>query len=253
MVTNAALLAAAVSLVMAGGCSSDSTANLLDLSRTIDGSSLPLGQGNIRSWVRLGRGGSVTAIGVTFGEAALAGLPAVSKEYLLTLPAEAASTPFKEIAVNWQANGHPPPGIFDKPHFDFHFYMMDENGRNAVVPSNAATIQQAPAPELVPKDYVADPYFVPRSGVHYTDPTTPEFHGQPFTQDFIYGFAFAKMAFVEPMVTTAYLATKPQFSAALKLPQSYSPTGLYYPTSYAITYDGSKQEYTVSLEGMTIR
>src|ERR1044072_4966536 len=43
---------------------------------TFVGESRPLGNGTVRSWVTLDRNGDPTAVGVTFSEAALSGLPA---------------------------------------------------------------------------------------------------------------------------------------------------------------------------------
>ena len=39
----------------------------------------------------------------------------------------------------------------------------------------------------------------------------------------------------------------------LKLPKSYERRGTYYPTRYSVRYDAAAKEYTVALEGMTLR
>ena len=31
--------------------------------------------------------------------------------------------PLKWALLNWNPHGHIPPGIYDRPHFDVHFYM----------------------------------------------------------------------------------------------------------------------------------
>jgi len=54
------------------------------------------------------------------------------------------------------------------------------------------------------------------------------------------------------MITRAYLLTKPNVTEPLKLPARYLRPG-YYPTQYSVKYDAEKKEYTVALEGMTLR
>ena len=43
------------------------------------------------------------------------------------MPALAASAradiPFKWVLLNWTPHGHIPPGVYDTPHFDVHFYL----------------------------------------------------------------------------------------------------------------------------------
>jgi hypothetical protein len=58
--------------------------------------------------------------------------------------------------------------------------------------------------------------------------------------------------FVEPMVTKAFLETKPNITIPLKQPAAFPKRG-YYPTSYSMKYDATRQEYTVSLDGLTLR
>jgi len=89
-------------------------------------------------------------------------------------------------------------------------------------------------------------------GAHWIDPTSPEFNNQSFTKTFIYGFYDGKMVFVEPMVTKAFIETKPNTTDIIKVPAKYPEKG-YYPTRYRVTYDENAKEYTVSIEGMTLR
>ncbi len=42
----------------------------------------------------------------------------------LTLPPEAAGTGFRVLQFDWNPHGHEPLGIYDLPHFDFHFYYI---------------------------------------------------------------------------------------------------------------------------------
>ncbi|HYY57524.1 MAG TPA: DUF5602 domain-containing protein, partial [Pyrinomonadaceae bacterium] len=105
---------------------------------TFVGTSRPFGGGSVRSWVTLDKDGNPTAIGLTFTEAALSGLPQnlpagqEGVEYVLALPPEAASTAFDHIGINWNPHGHPPAGIYDTGHFDFHFYTISPEERSRI-------------------------------------------------------------------------------------------------------------------------
>jgi len=54
------------------------------------------------------------------------------------------------------------------------------------------------------------------------------------------------------MFTLAFLKSKPQMVMPFPQPAVY-PAGKYYPTTYRISYDEKRQEYTVALEGMVKR
>ncbi len=225
-------------------------------SGTFVGETKPLGNGMVRSWVTLDNDGKPLAIGVTFTEAALSGLPATlpTTEYQLALPKQASDMPFKYIVVNWNPKGHVPPGVYDAPHFDFHFYMISPEVRYAITATgdDLVKVEKKPAQEFIPAGYVPAPGGEPRMGAHWIDPASPEFNNQSFTKTFIYGFYDGNMSFLEPMVTVAYLGTKPNFSGDIKLPEKYL-TSAYYPTRYSVKYDAASKEYTVALEGMMLR
>ncbi len=235
--------------LIAAGC-------VANKSGTFVGETKPLGDGMVRSWVTLDNDGKPLAIGVTFIETALSGLPTTlpTTEYQLALPQQASAMPFKHIVVNWNPQGHVPPGVYDVPHFDFHFYMISPEERYVITATgdDLVKVEKKPAPEFIPAGYVPTPGGEPRMGAHWIDPTSPEFNNKSFTRTFIYGFYDGKMAFLEPMVTVAYLGTKPNFSDAIKLPEKYLASA-YYPTRYSVRYDATAKEYTVSLEGMVLR
>lgn len=50
----------------------------------------------------------------------------------------------------------------------------------------------------------------------------------------------------------AFLETKPEITKELKLPECY-PTSAYHPTNYSISYNDTGKEYTLALEGLTLR
>ena len=165
---------------------------------------------------------------------ALEGLPAPSKEqpeweYVLPMPETGPRTGYDHVALDWNPAGHPPEGIYTVPHFDFHFYAVSRAEQEGVSFSGTAGAEAAKVADsaLLPKGYVVPPdTAVAKMGVHGVDPASPEFHGKPFTRTFIYGYYKGRLTFVEPMVTLAYLLSKPDVTAAVKVPSAYSYPGL---------------------------
>jgi hypothetical protein len=230
--------------------------------KTVDGEAKRLGNGVVWSWVEYGSEGTPVAIGVTLTETALSGLPESPPsdihfwDYELSLPKQAQVPPFDHIAVDWNPVGHIPPGVYDVPHFDFHFYMITSNERSRITVKKEDMAKHArkPAARYIPAGYILpDGTQEPRMGSHWVDPEGPEFHGQPFTKTFIYGSYNGKVVFYEPMVSLAHLKEhRTNSTETIKLPASYEKPG-YYPVAYSIKYDAARREYTVSLDGLTRR
>ncbi|HEX8141605.1 MAG TPA: DUF5602 domain-containing protein [Pyrinomonadaceae bacterium] len=228
---------------------------------TYFGEARPLGNGIIRSWVKLDKDGKPTAIGLTFTEAALAGLPQAMREgmeeteVVLALPPEAGATAFNHIGVNWNPKGHEPAKVYDLAHFDFHFYMISPEARNRITAQgdDRAKARRQPPQEYIPAGYIYAPDSeVPRMGGHWANPQSNEFQGQPFTRTFLYGNYDGQIIFMEPMITKAFLETRASVTEILKQPARYARPG-YYPTSYSVKYDPATKQYTVALEGLTLR
>lgn len=225
------------------------------------GDVIPFGNGTARSWVELDADGTPVSVGITLTEAAMGGLPADVTpgliwmvEYILEFP-DIAGLPFDHVGVNWNPKGHPPPGIYSPPHFDFHFYTINRAARERITARGVdlERCSRAPATGLLPAAYVFAPDSEePGMGGHWIDPASHEFHGQPFTTTFIYGTYDGNVIFWEPMITLAYLESRPTESMPIKVPEAYAEPG-YYPTSYTVRFDEARREYVVSLDGLTAR
>jgi hypothetical protein len=243
-------------------CQSGETAADQKPGKTVYGEPKPLGNGTVRSWVRLDQSGKPSAIGLTMTEAALTGLPTelptegeMWYEYSLALPQSAPVAPFKHIGLNWNPKGHPPQHIYDTGHFDFHFYMISEKERLAITAQgeDLKVCRKQPAPEFVPASYFYGPDSEhPRMGAHWIDKEAHEFHGHQFTATLIYGSYDGRVIFIEPMITKAYLESKPCLTQSIKQPAKYQQSG-FYPTNYSARYDAVRKEYSVALEGLTER
>ncbi|MFL5741006.1 MAG: hypothetical protein ACJ75B_12365 [Flavisolibacter sp.] len=155
-----------------------------------------------------------------------------------------ATTPFQTIMLNWNQNGHEPAGVYDRPHFDFHFYTTTSTEVMAYT-DPVKMDQNIPSASYVPANYVAGPG-VPMMGKHWIDVNTPELHGQPFTQTLLYGSYDSKTVFVEPMITLEFLKTTSNFERDIPQPAKFQKAG-YYPTKLNIVkHDGVTE---IRLEG----
>lgn len=228
------------------------------------GDPVKLGNGTARTFI-VTEGDHPTEIGITLTEAALTGLPGHNEvgafqmpdghsmyEYVLPLPA-GNPTPFKQVVLNWNPGGHEPKGVYDTPHFDFHFYTIDAALRSTIDPRDSTFMRKAelkPAAEFIPEGYAyAEGTLVPGMGVHWIDPKSPEFNGIPFTRTFIFGAWDGKLTFAEPMITKAYLESKPDSTFPVPRAKTYDGPG-YHPTNYRVRWDGDRREYRVSLGGL---
>ena len=156
---------------------------------------------------------------------------------MISLPfhPKAAATPFQHVGLDWNPQGHEPAGIYDKPHFDFHFYMMSEADRMAIpdYATAAAKFDNHPGAGYMPATYVPTPGGVPQMGAHWIDVTTPELNGQPFTQTFLYGSYDGKVTFFEPMITEVFISGHTSFERAIPQAAKFQQDG-YYPTKERI-------------------
>jgi len=225
---------------------------------TYNGPQQAIGGGSGYAFITLDANGIPTAIGLRMSEETLMGLPseppnnAEGWEYVLSLPREAAIAGYNHIGIDWNPKGHVPPGVYDVPHFDFHFYLisLEQRERIKAVGDDLARTHRAPAPEFMPEGYILpEGTEVPRMGAHAIDPSSPEFNKLPFTKTFIYGFYDGQMVFLEPMIAKAFLETKPSVTDRIKLPKSYS-THASYPTAYSVKYNAIQREYEISLESL---
>ncbi|MEW6208015.1 MAG: DUF5602 domain-containing protein [Acidobacteriota bacterium] len=229
--------------------------------RAFAGEPVSMGNGTARSWVTVDKEGKPVAVGATFTESSLSGLPQkltpglIWVEHILPLPADAPPLPFDHIGLNWNPRGHDPEGVYNVPHFDFHFYMISPGERDKITTrgDDLARCRKPLPEEFVPEGYIYAPASEePGMGAHWVEPGSHEFHGAAFTHTFIYGSYDGRMIFLEPMIARSFLETRPNITVPIKLPRKYQKPG-YYPARYSVSYKTETKEYTVALEGLTYR
>jgi hypothetical protein len=229
------------------------------------GTPVKVGNGRARAYTLLdARSGTPLEIGVALDSLAMHGLPAPAgggnahgdmHEYQLELPARAPA-PYKFVELDWNPAGHGEPYL--EAHFDVHFYTISLAERNAIVPSDpawAAKAAKLPAPEFrrtgfacpctllgIPPEQMA----VPRMGMHWIDPSSPEFNGKPFTATFIEGVWDGRSIFQEPMVTRSFIMATADATIDLPALKRAQVPG-YYPGAYRVSYDAQAKEYRIAL------
>lgn len=242
-------LVAALSVMMFTACSDDDGPAQPAQPVTHDGQSKALGEGQVTAYERVDADGNLLAVGVRFTEGTLAGLPDDDTQVALELPKMVANSPFDHVGFDWTRHGHFPEPIYGTPHFDIHFYVVDQQTLATVEPGPDAVW---PDPQYLPQDYVSTMDAVPYMGTHYLDTLAAELHGAPFDKTHIYGFYRGDLFFFEPMITKAYFETKPNVTVDIKQPAAFSPSGKVYPRQYTISYDADRKEYAVELTSMQL-
>lgn len=235
---------------------------------------IKLGEGRARSYVVLNKGVPLE-VGIALDERALDGLrapmhhePSEGGEahahedfdaYAVPMPAQ-NPTPYKFIELDWNPAGHPPEGVYNLPHFDFHFYKISVEQRDAILPSDplfTVKSENAPAPQFIPPFYIAPAMVaVPRMGVHWIDVRSPEVQPPPnnkkFTTTFLTGTYDGAVIFQEPMITREFILSRPNVEIPLPVAAKVAPAG-YYPSAYRITYDAQAKEHRIGLTNLTWR
>jgi hypothetical protein len=273
---------AAVLGALSLGCSTQRAARVLGMPAS-------LGNGTVASYAEFNNAGAPKVIGVVFSAGALDALPTVPSdghrcfdanndgvidlatecsawhERVLPIPSEASrrqDVPFKWALLNWNPRGHIPPGVFDTPHFDVHFYIEPiENifaiQRGPCGLEMARCDQFALARKPLPGNYLPPTFrdlglVSPAMGNHLADPTDHVFHGEKFKRHWIYGAYDGRVIFYEEMVDRGYMLSKPDACFPIPSPDAVGLTG-YYPTRSCVRYVAGKDEYTVSIEDFVLR
>jgi hypothetical protein len=284
----AALVSAAGAVAVSGASGASGASGTAAASRaachaacTEFGAPVRLGDGTARTYVR-SKNGVPREIGVVIDFAATDSMPfwppsdggrcydvdgdgrvdqlteCAGGYYLPLLMPPNVPAPYRWVLLNWNPFGHPPPGVYDVPHFDMHFYVVP---RSAVAPIRLGKCDLLVACDQIPE--IAKPLparYVP-SGYPASMPDTIEVGmgdhldtGAGFVNGatFIYGAIGGSLAFLEPMVKLDALRHAPPGGPRQCTPVAQPPAWErdgWYPTRYCLgqTTSGGFQ---VSLDGL---
>lgn len=234
--------------------------NSLQKFNVFKGPQVSLGDGKVRSWASIRKDGFPLEIGIEFTAEAFNNLSSDAQEhdtFVVPLHQKAkAATPFDHIGLNWNPEGHPPPGVFSTPHFDVHFYMISMAERMQIPPWSPATdaaFNNYPPPGYMPANYFTPPgadTAEPQMGKHWLPVNLGDF--LPFSKIMILGTYDGKFTFVEPMVTLNYLQSNEELNFAYPQPQFFAKPG-NYPTVYNIYRNTSNGHVFITLSDFVVR
>jgi len=199
--------------------------------------------------------------------------------YDLSMPS-INGTPYKFVELDWNPGGHEPPGVYDVPHFDFHFYKVEKSVRDGIDPTQMSKETYLEKSAKLPPEAERAPNYlalsapgtpvvaVPKMGTHWVDVRTPELQALfgrpeaylPFTTTFLHGSWDGQFIFDEPMITRAFIMerktaeTGGERDRVIQLPQAkqFAPSG-YYPNAYRVMWDAEQKEYRIALTQLVRR
>ena len=228
---------------------------------TYKGPEVQVHGGKAWTWIQLNNEGKPQQLGISISDQALNSVPIGGgagghnmheNMWTLKFHQKASITPFNHLGLGWNPNGHEPEHIYDKPHFDLHFYMMTPEEVATIPPYEqaAAKFDNWPSAAYFPATYFNPGGGIPQMGTHWVDVTSGEFNGQQFTQTFIHGSYDGKVTFWEPMITLEFLKNNSNYERSLPQPAKFQKTG-YYPTKLRVVkHDGVTE---IILDGFVYR
>lgn len=216
------------------------------------GSAKIVGNGKASSFVKLNSAGNPLAMGFVFNEKCLTGLPPgkfdTAAAVYLQMPSE-NPTGINHLEMDWNPQGHDPKPIYGVPHFDFHFYLCDDQMLNTVM----AGADKVPVdPKYTVPDYISTVMTIPHMGTHWVDSKSPELNGKPFTATYIYGYYKGDMKFVEPMIALSFLQSKKPFHLNIKQPKQFQHHA-WYPRQMRLEYNATSHNYFLTLYDLVKR
>lgn len=224
-----------------------------DGTRIFYGSAVEVGDGVARAWVKENQDGEPLEAGLNLSAKALENLPHEHTAYVLPFHPNKGMRFYKHVLLDWSPHGHEPPGVYDLPHFDVHFYITSAEERESI--GLQEDPDPAPGMQYVPEDYWQMPGVVPGMGSHWADLRAPELDpasGEIFTHTFILGSFGGWWTFWEPMVTLEFLQSKPKVEVPVRQPQAWQRDG-WYPTGYKIEWSEKPDQVSIVLTGLTWR
>lgn len=221
------------------------------------GTPVSLGKGIARTWIESSRSGKPVAIGITISAKAakIDNLPKEQTMYHLQFPKQGEFAPFMGMMFDWNPHGHIPMELYEKPHFDMHFYMIPEAEHMAI--PLGLDYQHADwfERDYMPADYMSLHLAIPGMGNHWIYKNAPELGPEGFSKTLILGAYEDKQIFIEPMITLEYLQQLlPSQTITEEISQfPHVQKSGYYPRRYTITYDPNPGEYKIALTDLYYR
>jgi hypothetical protein len=218
---------------------------------TLKGPEVAVHGGKAWTWVKTDKQGNPLKVGITLDAQAMNTVPignngsghnhGTGNDWVVKFSDVAgAIVPFNFVGLNWNPNGHEPEHIYDKPHFDFHFYSQTPEEVMAIpaYEVDSAKFKNVPAADYFPANYINPGGGIPMMGAHWLDVTSGELNGKPFTETFIFGSYDGKVTFYEPMITHEFLKSQTNYERVIPAPAKFQKDGWYPTVMRIVQHDG---------------
>jgi hypothetical protein len=212
---------------------------------------------DVCTWATM-EGDAVVEVGATIPLASIEGAPADAPFTWPPTMGAAVNMPetsFQQNGVShltmlWESMGHP-PATFAVPHFDFHFYLISPDERNAIDCSQLSKPSELPEgygmpDEQLPPDLVEITgvetligLCVPEMGMHSLVAVEME-SPDPFDGTMVVGYYEGAPIFLEPMISRSFLLERRSFD--LTVPAVPGLEG-EQPTMFRADYDAEQDAY----------
>ncbi|UPV73740.1 hypothetical protein M0R89_14480 [Halorussus limi] len=265
--------AVAVGSVVTGNAGADEGSSV---SNFHPGDSVAVGDGTVTAYATTGSTNAVTTVGVHIDGAALNAFDDEEVATPLALPSETVAGEdidrhqFSFAKFEYLPTGHWPEGVYDVPHLDVEFHMLDRPTVEGIEsgPANYAIPEpQLPEGHVRPPAVDTDddgepdaPLVEAERGEPIGNPNAPEFEeGGQFTHTHVYGAydpdgdGVGRLTLFEPMIAVEFAAgVDAVVTAELRTPAEFF-TADEYPTAYALqpTGDGGVYLYLDDFEAFS--
>jgi hypothetical protein len=224
--------------------------------RTLIGDATMVNGNLIVTWARVRKNGEIKKVGVTIPVALFDNQPtepgsgpAGAIASLIFPEAVRDTTYFNHFELQSNPHGHvAPPGSVNPdrnrvPHFDFHFYAIDEE-LVRLIPATTAPPRPIPVPAaLLPLGYIQPGTSIAEMGRH-SSPLSAFLDPNPLSTVMIAGFTVPgdQMHFLEPMLSREFLLERDDFELLVPTPARFGRSMLY-PTKFEAEYDSDLDAY----------
>ncbi len=220
------------------------------------GDSIEIGNGEVTTFSTVTPSGKPKYVGLHLSEGTLDGLPYPeddadelrnihglwAKPFNLDFP-DNTPDPINYAGCAWNPEGHTPAGVYNKPHFDFHFHFYEPETVRSIGPG---VIEELPN-EKIPDGYqlIEGGAIIPAMGAHLAPKDAPEFDDRSdasvWEETLIWGAADVdndgeyENNYVEPMITVDYFQNHLNGveKQDIAQPNVYPKDG-FYPTTYTV-------------------
>jgi len=145
-------------------------------------------------------------------------------------------TVFTGMSFDFLPHGHAPVGVYDMPHWEFHFITFTQ-AESVGIDCKDPTMPPDRLLPAAPGWYVLPPpdNCVPGMGLHAVWSGLPELNSERFTKSFLPDYYHGKLASLEAKAASEYIVKRESFS--LPTPKSPAPAKSLLPKNLVVTWD----------------